>query len=138
MFQILSKGVCSEALIRVSKFNWKISSRSEDTNNTSQKMKFSKDFFSKCDEILRIWSHLLKKSLMENFIFCALVILSFLSLIFFISPLFSLHSLRGQKVKKMLKIRFKWCLHVLWKLVNVNQIDWWIWEIWISKLCVFV
>ena len=40
-----------------------------------QKMKFSmKNFFSKCDQIgsfLRIWSHLLKKSLMENFIFCA-------------------------------------------------------------------
>ena len=39
-------------------------------------MKFSiKDFFSKCDQIrrkLRIWSHLLKKSLMENFIFCPL------------------------------------------------------------------
>ena len=39
----------------------------------AQKLKFSsKDFFSKCDEIcrkLRIWSHLLKKSLMENFIF---------------------------------------------------------------------
>ena len=36
-----------------------------------QKMQFSiKDFFSKCDQIcsfLRIWSHLLKKSLMENF-----------------------------------------------------------------------
>ena len=36
-------------------------------------MKFSvKDFFSKCDQISRklwIWSHLLKKSLMENFIF---------------------------------------------------------------------
>ena len=31
-----------------------------------------KDFFSKCDQIrsfLRIWSHLLKKSFMENFIF---------------------------------------------------------------------
>ena len=41
----------------------------------SQKVKFSnKDFFSKCDQInrkLRIWSHLLKKSLMENFNFCA-------------------------------------------------------------------
>ena len=40
-----------------------------------QKMKFSiKDFFSKCDQIrsfLRVWSHLLKKYLMENFIFCA-------------------------------------------------------------------
>ena len=43
--------------------------------HTAQKMKFSiKDFFSKCDQIrrkLRIWSHLLKKSLKENFIFCA-------------------------------------------------------------------
>ena len=41
---------------------------------TAQKMKFSnKDFFSKCDQIrsfLRICSHLLKKSVMENFIFC--------------------------------------------------------------------
>ena len=39
----------------------------------STKMKFSiKHFFSKCDQIrrkLRIWSHLLKKYLMENFIF---------------------------------------------------------------------
>ena len=38
-------------------------------------MKFSiKDLFTKCDQIgrkLQIWSHLLKKSLMENFIFCA-------------------------------------------------------------------
>ena len=38
-------------------------------------MKFSiMDFFSKCDEIrsfLRIWSHLLKKSIIENFIFWA-------------------------------------------------------------------
>ena len=42
---------------------------------TAQKMKFSiKDFFSKYDQIrkkLRIWSHLLKKCLMENLIFCA-------------------------------------------------------------------
>ena len=41
------------------------------------KMKFSiKDFFSKCDQIrkkLQIWSHLLKKSLMENFIFVAVI-----------------------------------------------------------------
>ena len=43
---------------------------------TAQKMKFSikdiKDFVSKCDQIgslLRILSHLLKKSLIENFIF---------------------------------------------------------------------
>ena len=42
--------------------------------NTAQKKKFSiKDFFSKCDPIhnfQQIWSHLLKKYLMGNFIFC--------------------------------------------------------------------
>ena len=42
-------------------------------NSHCIKMKFSiKDFFSKCDHIrrkLRIWSHLLKKSLKKNFIF---------------------------------------------------------------------
>ena len=42
-----------------------------------QKRKFSiKDFFSKCDQfckLLRIWSHLLKKPMMENFIFCAMI-----------------------------------------------------------------
>ena len=42
---------------------------------TAQKMKFSiKDFFSKCDQIGRklwIWSHLLNKSLMKDYIFCA-------------------------------------------------------------------
>ena len=45
--------------------------------NTTQKMKFSiKNFFSKFEQIrsfLRIWSHLMKKSLMENFIFCAVI-----------------------------------------------------------------
>ena len=44
----------------------------------AQKMKFSiKDFFSKCDQIrnfLRIWSYLLKKSLMKNFIFCKMCV----------------------------------------------------------------
>ena len=42
---------------------------------TAQKVKFSiKALFSKCDQIhrfLRIWSHLLNKSLMQSFIFCA-------------------------------------------------------------------
>ena len=41
---------------------------------TAQKVKFSiTDFFSKSDQIgrkLRIWSHLLKKSVMENYIIC--------------------------------------------------------------------
>ena len=42
-------------------------------SHTAQKMMFSiKGFVSKCDQIrsfLRIWSHLLKKSLMKSFIF---------------------------------------------------------------------
>ena len=44
--------------------------------HTAQKMKVSiEDFFSKCNLILRylwIWSHVLKKSLTENFILCAM------------------------------------------------------------------
>ena len=44
----------------------------------AQKVKFSiKDFFCKCDQIrkkLRIWSHLLEKSLMENFTFRAVTV----------------------------------------------------------------
>ena len=71
-------------------FYWDVS-----PNHIAQKMKFSiEDFFNKCDPIRRtvlscikdkiyysafirrntvpcIWSHLLKKSLMANFIFCA-------------------------------------------------------------------
>ena len=43
---------------------------------TAQKLKFSiKNFFCKCEQIrrkLRIWLDLLKKSLMENSIFCAM------------------------------------------------------------------
>ena len=46
--------------------------------NTAWEMKFSiKDFLSKCDQIckkLQILSHLLKKFLIENFIFCAVKI----------------------------------------------------------------
>ena len=46
---------------------------------TAQKMKFSiQNFFSKYDQSrrkLRSWSHLLKKSLMENFIICAVNVL---------------------------------------------------------------
>ena len=50
----------------------------------ARKMKSSiKDFFSKCDQILRklwIWSHLLKKSLMENFIFlCSVLSIDYFS-----------------------------------------------------------
>ena len=43
--------------------------------STAEKVKLTiKDFFSNCDQIRwkqRLWSHLLRKSLLENFIFCA-------------------------------------------------------------------
>ena len=60
------------------KISWKITVSAEfRARDTAQKMKFSiEDFFSKCDEIrsfLRIWPHLLEKSLMENFTFCAVL-----------------------------------------------------------------
>ena len=43
----------------------------DESANAAQKMKFLiTDFFSKCS-FLRIWSDLLKKSVMENLIFCA-------------------------------------------------------------------
>ena len=52
---------------------------------TLQKMKFSiSDFFNKCDLIgrkLQIWSYLLKKSLMKNFIFCAVQNITCLNLL---------------------------------------------------------
>ena len=60
-------------------------------------MKFAiKDFSSKYDQIrrfLRIWSHLQKKSLMENFIFCAVTLKQYLRCLsecFFIEQLFLL------------------------------------------------
>ena len=59
-------------------------------------MKFSiKDYFSKCDQIwsvLRIWLYLLKKSLMENFIFWSqLIVLIFID----IEALFSFGTILG-------------------------------------------
>ena len=51
------------------------------TDNTAQKMECSiKAFFGKCDQIrkfLRIGSHLLKTCLMEHFIFCGVLSVSF-------------------------------------------------------------
>ena len=43
-------------------------------HHCTKKTFLRKDFFTKCDQIRnfqRIWSHFLKKSLMENFAFCA-------------------------------------------------------------------
>ena len=53
--------------------NWFICLAIMFTSHCTKKF-FIKDFFSKCDQILsflRIWSHLMKKSLMKNFIFWA-------------------------------------------------------------------
>ena len=53
---------------------WGIFANQSSADN-AQKMKISiKDFFSKCDQIrrkLQMWSHLLKKFLVEIFFFCA-------------------------------------------------------------------
>ena len=54
-----------------------------------------RDFFSKCDQtrrFLRIWSHFLKKFLMENFLFCAVV--------FALWSCFLVNSWRGVYMKK--------------------------------------
>ena len=71
-------------LVKVKEFEplKKLSTKSDAANKVTtqyiaQKMKFFiTHFFSKCDQIrrkLRIWSHLLKKSIMENFIFCTVI-----------------------------------------------------------------
>ena len=52
-----------------------------------------KDFVSKCDQIhrkLRIWSHLLKKSFMENFLCSEYYFVDFL-------PLINFHDLKTKK-----------------------------------------
>ena len=57
-------------------FYWKElwSFKVKESMHTAHKMKFSiKDFFSECGQtcsFLQIWSHVLTKFLMENFIFC--------------------------------------------------------------------
>ena len=64
-------------------------------------MKFSiKSFFNKYDQIrslLRIWSHLLKKSVMENFIFCAEDTLCFIFKFYF-SALYNLWNIFTKKL----------------------------------------
>ena len=56
----------------------------------AQKMRFSiKDFFSKCDQILRIWSYLRKKkTFLENFIFCVVIDFVFFSRYILVSIIF--------------------------------------------------
>ena len=76
IYQFVSSDVVKDLL-----FVFEFGESSQFVFSTAQKMKFSiKDFFSKCDQIrsfLRIWSHLPKKSLIENFIFCEVFIFQF-------------------------------------------------------------
>ena len=70
-------------IIYSTKKNVGFESRYDLSNVIAQNIKFSiKDFFSKCDQIprkLRVWSYLLKKSLLENFIFWAVSQSSFIN-----------------------------------------------------------
>ena len=76
---------------------------------TAQGMKFPiKDFFNKCDQMrsfLKIWSQLLKKSLMENFI----VFLLGLSKTF--PPKESLVSFSNRYIQEMYKSREAYATH---------------------------
>ena len=81
---------------------------------------FIKDFFSKCDQIrnfLRIWSSLLKKSLIENFIFCAVCFSELLL------RLFTTSMGRYQKINKIFYI----CL-------SLSVYSWLLWQLFIRKI----
>ena len=70
----LTSKICWTEVLRLSDLNFWGCSAFYLSILHCKKTKFSvKDFFSKCDQMcrkLQIWSHLLKKSLVENFIFC--------------------------------------------------------------------
>ena len=87
-FQIITKssyktqGLVTTLQIRCLLFkpfygHWNMQSLNLKDDTLHKKINFSiKNSFSKCDQIrrkLRIWSHLLKKSLMENTIFCTVL-----------------------------------------------------------------
>ena len=76
--------------------------------NTSHKMKlFIKDFLCKLGQIhrkLHIWSHLLKKPLMENFMFCARTVLSYIKDIIIVENLSDLLKFK-RKLRKPKKIK---------------------------------
>ena len=84
---------------------------------TAQKMKFSiKDFFRKCAQIrsfLRIWSHLLKKSVIENFAFCAVFA------IFYVKGLRQCWNSRISKyLKDFQSIQIFWKKSILWRKIS--------------------
>ena len=73
---------------------------------TTEKMKFPiKDFFSKCNQIrkkLRIWLHLLKESLTENFIFSGVYPAAILPVQ---SPIVTLKTLEEYEKRSKLTVR---------------------------------
>ena len=95
---------------------------------TAQKRKFFiKNFFSKCDQIrcfLRIWLHLLKKSLMENFIFCEVHF--FASFSFFDSypkcvlRLTILFFTSFSKKKSIILLQLQWYLVKTWTCIRCS------------------
>ena len=74
-------------------------------------MNFSiKNFFSKCDQIrsfLRIWSHLVKKSLMEKFIFWEVKLLALAIYIFFVKSMKNLWVSKQNMVESPSKLDCK-------------------------------
>ena len=91
-------------MLRINNKNTK--KASFDVRSTENEI-FHEDFFSKYDQIrsfLRIWSHLLKKTLTENSIFCAVVVLVFL-----LSPLNIFHTFRVS-ITDLEKIFVSWVI----------------------------
>ena len=99
----------------------------------AQNAKFSiTDFFSKSDQIrsfLRIWSHLLEKSLMENIIFCAAKFFALKSGTFtqdmFTIPLKKLKILSGYSIRNKNNSCF------FWKIELVEK-----WKFWFVKVLI--
>ena len=92
-------------------------------------MKFSiKDFFSQCDQIrniLRIWSHLRKKSLMENFIFCVMQQYSWKSYLYELQKRIIWQKTFTQKLPRIYQVNRQCYSHVLferWLLQLTNSI----------------
>ena len=83
-------------------------------------MKFSiKDFFSKCDQIRcfqQILSHLLEKSLMENFIFCAVKFACFRKFtLIFLLKYFNMKWIKNNIEKKSVRARIISSKHtIIW------------------------
>ena len=72
---------------------------------------FIKDFFSKCDQIrrkLRIWPHLQKKSLIENFIFCAVIfVINFFAIWFLVNLFLYINMYEATSFAEHAKIRIR-------------------------------